>query len=369
MKTPLPLAIVLSLSLITATSAQSETESPEEAPPAQAAELPDIPPAPPETTTEPSASPDASGDDQPAGDDTEQSDGPEPQRHEEPGADRNQPDRFENEWDARFGARFDIDPDGRFVVRSIVDESLAARTGLRADDILLSVDGQTFDTEPDLRAYLRAHSDDRIPITVLRDGTEQTVYLHDGGAGGAARPALGVRFFRGPVLEVIDVIEGSPADQAGVVPGDRIVSMNGDQFGSTDAFLSAVAHADVDQSVELVVNRNGEIIVDRIRLDAWEEVFDTPGTTVTTLRPDLNGNGVDVITPGHAHVHPAAYGYGCGYPYWTGYRYGYWPYWTTAYAGPYFYAPYSGPIYYGPAYTYWPVNVSWRYPVYAARVW
>jgi PDZ domain len=192
----------------------------------------------------------------------------------------------------------------------------------------------------------------------------------------SSRPALGVRLPGGPVLDVIGVVEGSPADRAGIVTGDRIISMNGDQFASTNAFITAVGNAGLNQDVELVLDRHGKIIVVNPRLDSWDAVYGTSDTTVTALRPELDSGA----TPTTASSQPSGCGCGSGYPsYWTGYcgcagcgygGYGYsyyQPYWTTSYLySPYsyssFYAPYSGSAYYGygPAYSYWP-GMSWGY--------
>ena len=185
----------------------------------------------------------------------------------------------------------------------------------------------------------------------------------------SSQSALGVRLSRGPVLQVIGVVTGSPADRVGIETGDRIISMDGNQFASTTAFQGAVGNAGVNQNVELVLDRHGKIIVVHPQLDSWDTVFGTSGTTVTALRPDL-ATGATQTTPS-SQPSGCGCGCGCGYPsYWTGYGgYGYGgygysyyqPYRTSSYLySPYsyssFYAPYSASAYYG----YGPA-MSWGY--------
>jgi len=65
-----------------------------------------------------------------------------------------------------------------------------------------------------------------------------------------------------PVWVVADgVVKGSPADQAGVRPGDRILSLDGEDIGSFEEFTEVV-RARPAETVDVVLERDGE------RLDA-----------------------------------------------------------------------------------------------------
>jgi hypothetical protein len=213
------------------------------------------------------------------------------------------------------------------------------------------VDGQPVRTRGLLDAYLRRNADRPLPITVLRDGQESTVYTTPAGTAATPRPAtapprrastrvgpqpaLGVSFVQGPRLRVRDVVPGSAADRAGLRRGDTIISLDGERFPSTDRFLDAVAAADFNREPEIVFVREGQRLVNRIQFDEWDSVY-PESQTVTALRP--------VVDEVAATTAPAIAGCcaGGGYPHFFG----------STYGGPWFYAPYWGPIYYGPASVY-----------------
>ncbi len=249
------------------------------------------------------------------------------------------------------GARTSIDPQGHLHVDAVAGNSPAAQFGLMPGDRIVAVDGQPVRTRGLLDAYLRRNVDRPVPITVLRDGQESTVYTTPGPTAATPlpatapprraattagpRPALGVSFVQGPRLRIRDIVPGSAADRAGLRRGDTIVSLDGERFPSTDRFLDAVAAADFNREPEIVFVREGQRHVNRIQVDEWDRVY-PEAQTVTALRPVVD-------EAGSASVLPAA---GCcagaGYPRFYG----------STYGGPWFYAPYWGPIYYGP----WPIH-------------
>lgn len=174
-----------------------------------------------------------------------------------------------------------------------------------------------------------------------------------------ARPALGLRFLRGPAVVVEEVLQDSPADIAGLQPGDRIIQLNGEMLDSTDAFVLRVAGVSIDEPLELMFLRGAERHVVAIQPEAWEAVFPTQ---YSVSRPELdNGDRVEVITPRAAHftvpyvvtnvspvVVPAAWY--VPYPYYYTAAW-YWPGWYYySYYAP---AAYYAPFYYAPYYTYY----------------
>lgn len=323
-----------------------------------------------------------------------------------------------------IGVTFITDGEAGLAVSDVPEGSAAAEAGLRPGDVIISVNDQPFETAEELTVYLNKHGGERLPIVALRDGEEIMVQYvvpdfspKTNDSGG--RPALGVRFIQGPVVQVIDVVEGSPADRAGIRVGDVIVSMNDRTFASTDAFIDAVAALEAGETVRIDVRRNAELHTFDVSFDPWGTVFETPDTTlsrdaVLRLRPishiqidaddlDLDDDGdadVPVAIPGawpyYAYGWPyypygwaapawtmtsyyAAYGYynpywvagGWYYPYWTAYGYAY-PYWTgSAYAPVAYGYPYYGYVYAAyPYYAYAPTCTSAYYaaPGYAGSL-
>ena len=77
-----------------------------------------------------------------------------------------------------------------------------------------------------------------------------------GHAGSQAHPWLGVAIEDGrPGVRVTEVIDGTPADQVGLVKGDQIVALDGRPLASSGDLLSRLRGRKVGDKVSLVVTR------------------------------------------------------------------------------------------------------------------
>jgi hypothetical protein len=97
-----------------------------------------------------------------------------------------------------LGIQFRMSNSGQIMFSTISQRSSAAAAGLREGDIVVSVAGRTFATEPALREFLiRLSPEDRIPVVVMREGRRQTALwalsqeqpLAEDGDANASRPA------------------------------------------------------------------------------------------------------------------------------------------------------------------------------------
>ena len=59
-------------------------------------------------------------------------------------------------------------------------------------------------------------------------------------------------------VAVLDVIEGGPADRAGLVPGDVIIEFGGEQLETAEDLLAALRQELPGNTVSLTVLRDGE---------------------------------------------------------------------------------------------------------------
>ncbi|HEX2221726.1 MAG TPA: trypsin-like peptidase domain-containing protein [Candidatus Limnocylindria bacterium] len=59
---------------------------------------------------------------------------------------------------------------------------------------------------------------------------------------------------------VLDVVPGAPADEAGLIPGDVIVALDGEAVETVEAFLAAMRRHSPGDTVALTVSRQGESI-------------------------------------------------------------------------------------------------------------
>lgn len=150
------------------------------------------------------------------------------------------------------------------VVGEVVPESIAASAGLQSDDAILQVGGKPVPTRE--AALLGIFED------LVDDGTVDL--LVSGPAGSDRRlslvagdrradlaqpdalfPGLGFQFWIPHVPAVIGaVVEGSPADRAGLVAGDEIVALDEETVGSFQE-LVALVEPRFDRDVILDVRR------------------------------------------------------------------------------------------------------------------
>jgi len=85
---------------------------------------------------------------------------------------------------------------------------------------------------------------------------------------------------------VIDVLSGSPAEKAGLQPGDVIKRFNGQPIADFRALRSRVAESDIGAKVELGVLRKGqEMTISAIVTETPQRAQSTPQRTSSSPRP------------------------------------------------------------------------------------
>ncbi|MDX1637065.1 MAG: RIP metalloprotease RseP [Balneolaceae bacterium] len=135
----------------------------------------------------------------------------------------------------------------------IPQESVAAAAGFQTGDRIIEVNGQQVRYFKDLVAPSQI-LDENLSYTVLRNGREVTIPVAD-----SLLDRINREGFIDPTLalpsQVNQVQEGSPADTAGMQPGDRIVSVNGD---SVSYWIQLVEHIQAAEGpLQLTVLREG----------------------------------------------------------------------------------------------------------------
>jgi type II secretory pathway component PulC len=209
-------------------------------------------------------------------------------------SDRNRDARRDqpNSEDVDAGVEFDQDAEG-LTVGEVAEGSVAAQAGLRAGDRIETVSGNTFDSPEQFDEFIREHSQERMEVVVFRDGRRQTLFIEPGFHRGAVidgrveerrfedrgfddrrvegrrmddgrfrdEPApalLGIQVHQGqwgPVVE--HVYRNSPADQAGLQPGDALIWVNGRRMCQMHDLASTLHAAAPGSRVNMRVFRDG----------------------------------------------------------------------------------------------------------------
>jgi serine protease Do len=180
---------------------------------------------------------------------------------------------------------FGLDRPHGAIVSQVESGGPAAAAGLRAGDVILSVDGQAIERSGQLSAYVsRVKPGGHVVLEVWRDRalkkfTVETVELkegrvvakdtgesgRDGKLGLALRP-LTTAEQRATGLKNGLLVEDArgPALEAGVRPGDVVLGINGERISSIDELAAQVGKS--KRSVALLISRDGTTIFIPVRI-------------------------------------------------------------------------------------------------------
>ena len=91
---------------------------------------------------------------------------------------------------------------------------------------------------------------------------------------------------------VASVVVGSPAATAGLQPGDVILTVGGRPTGGAGTLQGMIEVAQVDEPLELTVDRRGQILAIEVRPGTQPDSFGLPGTpveptTTTLIQPEV----------------------------------------------------------------------------------
>jgi hypothetical protein len=166
------------------------------------------------------------------------------------------------------GLQFGQATDRGLAINTIAREHFFYNNGLRRGDVIVSYGGRPIRSHADFRRWVVYQPGQRVPVIVLREGRPQTIYVtyqqrrpgFENQAGYAQSPSsayLGVTFDPQNVqqAQIRSVHPGSPADRAGLRPGDVIHALNGNHIGSSQDVIHAVASMQPGQPLDVAVSR------------------------------------------------------------------------------------------------------------------
>jgi S1-C subfamily serine protease len=153
--------------------------------------------------------------------------------------------------------------DDGVVVVYVDRDSPAAQAGVKRGDILMSIDDEAVNTVGDVRRLLAGHEvGDEVSLIVMHGDERRTLTASLGEHFG--QPYLGLipvgsprraAIFE-PGATITEVTPDSPAAEAGLQPGDRIVAIDGDEL--TGDLAGAIGRHAPGDRVTLTVERPGQ---------------------------------------------------------------------------------------------------------------
>ena len=167
------------------------------------------------------------------------------------------------------------------LISDVTSDSPAEKAGLKADDVVVGVDGKGIEDNSDLSRYIASKSPGTtVSLRVLRGAAEQTIAVTlgtfpeetaDADEGAGHRGQLGMtlrnltpdmadrlelpRTSKGVVVTAVEA--GDAAEEAGLARGDVIVSVNGSAIASVSDFEREIDRARPDGVARLRVRRQG----------------------------------------------------------------------------------------------------------------
>jgi C-terminal processing protease CtpA/Prc len=151
--------------------------------------------------------------------------------------------------------------DRGLVIDDITSKSIASRAEFHEGDIIVSIHDHRITSQRDFIRYIDLDADERIPVVVLRDDREVTVYLDPTvireevvvSGHGWLGVDLEDREVRAAVVHRVH--PGSPAERAGLRSGDLILAVEGIDIRSPQHLGEVIGGMRPGSEVEIEVDR------------------------------------------------------------------------------------------------------------------
>jgi hypothetical protein len=207
-----------------------------------------------------------------------------------------------NDW--QRGVQFGRSSDRGLTVTNIERNNFFFNSGIRPNDVIVSVDGRPIRSDADFFASVSVRPGARVPVLVFRDGRQETIFIQSPQAVAQSqqdyntqqfqpgdRPYLGVAFdsrVRSAAI-IAAVVPGGPAEQAGLQSGDEIVAINGEPVRSHQDAVAIVGSMRPGDQLAVVFGRRMENQTDVV-------LGGQPGSSVrTTYKPVIPSDGESVL--------------------------------------------------------------------------
>jgi regulator of sigma E protease len=139
-------------------------------------------------------------------------------------------------------------------IGAVVEGSPAEASGLQPGDVILSVDGTDVATWEDLSMAIGMRPDRDLDVTYRRAGVADTVTVRSTSQTRFEIGDIGVLPDVDPLVD--SVIEGSPAEAAGMLAGDVVQAVDGQRMATRERLVETIGGSD-GRELELTLLRDG----------------------------------------------------------------------------------------------------------------
>lgn len=187
---------------------------------------------------------------------------------------------------AELADSFGLDRATGALVNQVLPDSPAQQAGIRRGDILLELQGRTIRNASDLQQLIaNTPAGKTVDLKILREGRESTIQVtikprgQVAGASSGERQSLGLTLVnteqnRG--IAVRDVASGSIGAEAGIRPGDIILSLNNVKLTDLLSFDRALKEAQTTKIVRLLIKRGEAMLYLAFPASAFNADSDLP---------------------------------------------------------------------------------------------
>ncbi len=173
---------------------------------------------------------------------------------------------------------YDLLPMPRVAIREVLKSGVSEKAGIRNGDVVLSINGKQVYFPEDLLVALSGV--DSMNYKLARGNTVVDVVL---------------KSFQNDSVVVSSVISGSPAEKAGILDGDSIVSVNGVAVKNPQNVIDITKAANVNTNT-YGIRREGQIIYRDIKIGADGLIGVGLSPVVSFLNTDFSFYSVDYPT-------------------------------------------------------------------------
>ncbi len=148
------------------------------------------------------------------------------------------------------------------MVYRVAEDSPAGEAGIESGDLILEAEGESIRKWGDIQGRISSSEEgEEIALLLQRDGVKRELSLVPEFDADLGRRAIGVTLCRNLVSEIET---GSAVDEAGLKPGDTILSVNGQIVYSEEGMSDVLASVGMGEEIRLTAFREREKVIANI---------------------------------------------------------------------------------------------------------